>query len=513
MTVWNAGENRLTASAGVTAAAVTNYGASASLSHSLSVIADPNEALPAFASLSAGSGAVAKAYDLWSYKDLLPPNSTKLERALSIPTGRLTDIDTPIEDVWRYNTCPTDILPWLAWAMSVDFWDNTWPEDRKRYIIRMSFELHRKKGTLYGISAYLRFADCFMRKAIVPPDKAYASRNMTTDERAAWLARFSQIRVYSYRDRGSQMFGAHVGSGFKLGGLYTSDSVGRTRFFPYRTSAAERWGDRAFLWDKGSHDLATGEETPLRWVERTATVKNEIVYDYNEVLIPGVGIGSFFCETTSNHKGKIFPTDGTANSRIVTLKAEREQQTNIEALVMRTVYPALEPIYVFPDHVAERGQSYRGIHMFAGMRGRWRDPDTKQLKPIKCFLKGYVPETTAPLRLYERYYLHDPERLPDRRMADRIFAGKFRLGLPAFNAVMSVEVQSKRPRKQFSGFVWGFVSDGKGSRLKQARSAIQKSMAYRDKILMKTQLHRTVTTADGIISGDGHRAGDLILDL
>jgi hypothetical protein len=98
-------------------------------------------------------------------------------------------------------------------------------------------------------------------------------------------------------------------------------------------------------------------------------------------------------------------------------------------------------------------------------------------------------------------------------MADRIFAGQFRLGLPAFNAILSVEVEGKRPTKEFNRFVWGFISDGKGSRLNDARSAIQKSMAHRDKILMKTQLHRTVTTADGAMSDGVYHSGDLIIDL
>jgi hypothetical protein len=295
--------------------------------------------------------------------------------------------------------------------------------------------------------------------------------------------------------------------------LFIGDSVGRSLFFPYTTDASERWGPRAFYWDKGGHYLATGEETKVTWLERTKLVNNQIVYDYNRGLIPGVGNPSFFCDTIGNFKGHIFPTAGVSAARIISIAVPKNQSTEYEELRLRTVYPTLDPIYAFPDYVAETGTSYLGVHIFAGMRGRWRDPNTKAFKRITGFLLGYVPETTAPLRLYERYYLHDPNRLPEGRRIDQIFAGHFRLGLPPYNAVMSVEVLGHRPRREFARYVYGFVSDGKGSRLKFARTAVQKSKAVRDKILLKTKLHRTISSADGLRSDDGHTSGDLILDL
>ena len=40
-----------------------------------------------------------------------------------------------------------DLLPYLAWALSVDRWDKNWPADRKIAAIQRSYWLHRRKGT------------------------------------------------------------------------------------------------------------------------------------------------------------------------------------------------------------------------------------------------------------------------------------------------------------------------------------------------------------------------------
>lgn len=78
--------------------------------------------------------------------DLLPPNATTQERAISLAVGRAFDM--PIRKLWSPETCPEGILPWLAWALSVDEWDSAWPLDRKRSAVADSIETHRRKGTI-----------------------------------------------------------------------------------------------------------------------------------------------------------------------------------------------------------------------------------------------------------------------------------------------------------------------------------------------------------------------------
>lgn len=87
--------------------------------------------------------------------DLLPPNSTALERALA-ETLRLGHLDPEaIRRLWNPWTCPESHLPWLAWALSVDVWDDAWPVERKRATIAGSIEWHRKKGTPWAVEQAL----------------------------------------------------------------------------------------------------------------------------------------------------------------------------------------------------------------------------------------------------------------------------------------------------------------------------------------------------------------------
>ncbi len=43
------------------------------------------------------------------------------------------------------------LLPYLAWAFSVDRWDRNWPEETKRQVIRDAWLTHRHKGTISAL--------------------------------------------------------------------------------------------------------------------------------------------------------------------------------------------------------------------------------------------------------------------------------------------------------------------------------------------------------------------------
>lgn len=77
---------------------------------------------------------------------LLPLNSTQLERAVEAAFAEKTEI--PLRTLYNPDTCPAQLLPWLAWTWSVDRWDNKWSEAVKRSAIRTAFYVHAHKGTI-----------------------------------------------------------------------------------------------------------------------------------------------------------------------------------------------------------------------------------------------------------------------------------------------------------------------------------------------------------------------------
>jgi phage tail P2-like protein len=91
---------------------------------------------------------------------LLPPNATRLERAVEAATARIGDVPVPIDQLWDPATLAADLLPWLGWALSVDNWDPDWTDAEKRRAIAESIALHRIKGTRASVETVLsRFDD------------------------------------------------------------------------------------------------------------------------------------------------------------------------------------------------------------------------------------------------------------------------------------------------------------------------------------------------------------------
>lgn len=86
---------------------------------------------------------------------LLPPNATKTERDLEQVIARMVQVPVPINTLWNVDACPEAMLPYLAWALSVDVWDASWPVEIKRNVLRDAVPMHRLKGTRASVERAL----------------------------------------------------------------------------------------------------------------------------------------------------------------------------------------------------------------------------------------------------------------------------------------------------------------------------------------------------------------------
>ncbi|MBB3306351.1 MULTISPECIES: phage tail protein I [unclassified Enterobacter] len=82
---------------------------------------------------------------------LLPPGSSALERRLAQACSDISGLNVPLRDLWNPDTCPVNFLPYLAWAFSVDRWDESWAESVKRKVVKDAFYIHQHKGTVSAI--------------------------------------------------------------------------------------------------------------------------------------------------------------------------------------------------------------------------------------------------------------------------------------------------------------------------------------------------------------------------
>ncbi len=91
---------------------------------------------------------------------LVPGTSDPIEQEVAGLSAALDSIDpVVIETLWDAWRCPAALLPWLAWALSVDVWDDGWTEMVKRQAIADSPDYHRIKGTVQAVNAALTLAE------------------------------------------------------------------------------------------------------------------------------------------------------------------------------------------------------------------------------------------------------------------------------------------------------------------------------------------------------------------
>ena len=85
---------------------------------------------------------------------LLPPNATSAERALE--NAMLSGIDlAAVGTLWNPETCPADVLPFLAWGLAISHWDPTWTEIQKRAAVAQAIPFHKIKGTRAAVEQVL----------------------------------------------------------------------------------------------------------------------------------------------------------------------------------------------------------------------------------------------------------------------------------------------------------------------------------------------------------------------
>lgn len=77
---------------------------------------------------------------------LLPPNAQSSEIALE--AAMRADIDiSEVGNLWNPQTCPAELLPFLAWGLAIARWDPEWTEAERRAAIMDAIPFHRRKGT------------------------------------------------------------------------------------------------------------------------------------------------------------------------------------------------------------------------------------------------------------------------------------------------------------------------------------------------------------------------------
>ena len=82
---------------------------------------------------------------------LIATGSSVLEQRAAEACAVISDLSVPLRDLWNPWRCPVKFLPYLAWAFSVDRWEETWSETEKRQAVSDAFWIHQRKGTVAAV--------------------------------------------------------------------------------------------------------------------------------------------------------------------------------------------------------------------------------------------------------------------------------------------------------------------------------------------------------------------------
>lgn len=404
---------------------------------------------------------------------LLPQNRTAFEEAADLTGARIADLPLDVPKLVRPYDAPAPFLPWVAWGLSVDFWEKEWPEDKHRLMLARSLRMHARKGTATAIAEAIEIMGGELRRFIVPPSKTHLSPAFTQAERDAYLAMFPQLRVYPFVARGI--------AGLVTRFLSAPSGVATSFAGPVRTIAIEasRYTRTAKLWDKGAETTLTIREV------KTEAVGTVAATSYDEVILGPKATKAIHLGAPPRARGFLIDDQGVAR-RMVRIPRDASYEFRLGRETYTTVLPRAELIDVRPQFVAEAHPGQKGA-VYAGGGSR--------------IAGGFLPPTVSWQHLFERWHIHDPERIPIERRRS-MHLGNTRLGMPPYYAEASVRLTGKRPWRITSKFVQGYLVTTDKKPIADARHAVRITKSLRDKVLLNTKTYRAVRPGDRRKVGD-----------
>jgi phage tail P2-like protein len=387
------------------------------------------------------------------------PNATGFEKAMAdVDAERLIRIYAEaIIDVWDPYRISLRNLPYLAWAMGVNLWDDGWCETTKRTWVARQWEFKSLRGTAAGIRMAVDYVSrdvtswgYQVTKITAPPQRVYSGPSLTREEREAWLAMLPQVRVWRAQERGAASFG-------KL--FYGGSETGRQR--DHRFCGGGAAADpvlRAAVPSTALSRLHRRARYVVRAQETDVTVSE--FGSYWRLHLRGMAGQKIFASRPIRPARFYIRSDAAA--RLITVMPR-------ERLAWRSpVTPSVEPVTAEPERIVVGGMRRRSTFCDVPLRQR----------------AFYVP-SDAWARIFERYAINDGSvELQKRRPVQ--FMGTGRYGFPRYTAWVGVSLRSKRKWAVFDGPPHRrFFLPHDGTPVARAKRAVLASKKLVDRILLE----------------------------
>jgi hypothetical protein len=310
------------------------------------------------------------------------------------------------------------------------------------------------------------------RRFIVPPAKTYLMEGLTEEERQAFLARFPQLRIYPFVARGTYRF-AH----------FTSGAFGRAKAFLDAccikdVRAWSRYIRTARLWDRGEEATLTIRAVTPEGIGRFHAA------EFDEVVLGAKPTRALHLDTPPKARAFLVDDFGVAQ-RMIRIPRDASYSYRLGRETWTTTYPKADLVDVRPQSVAERHDG---------------QPKALYVTKRQFILGKHLPPTISWRFIYERWHIHNPERVPDVRIRST-HLGFTRLGMPPYHAEVRTRIKGRLAPRTAGPFVNGYLMTGNRKPIADVREAVRVSKSLRDRILLDTKTFRFPRAGDRLKVG------------
>lgn len=424
--------------------------------------------------------------------DLLPQNETVWEKANELTDAEaVADLDATV--IWKVKDallCDERFLAVLGWERSVDIWDETWPLEKKRFVVDQWFAYERLKGTPEGFRRAFSLHGVRLRKVTSPPQTLYARRGWTEQERAAYLAQFQQIRIYPLVPVREFQRGFFVASNAR-----SKSFVGHVAPTPHAITID------TVVREARLYDPVTDDETVLTRREITKQVAHVgTVYEFEDIVLPKKRFGFYVGDHVGHFKASTqFLGRDDAPERTLRTTIQRPYGVALSRPQWTSAVPNARLINIYPDLVRETYVDHGAFlgRCSTGLRSAF-----------------YGQRDTAWQHVYERFHIFDRTRDKGVTAGEPgRYVGHARLGMMPFTAELKVEIRGKRKPWEFASYPGQFATTNDRKKLDQTLEATRAFKAGRDTIFLVTKTRRKRQFGDRQLFGDRIVLGAKVEDI
>lgn len=407
---------------------------------------------------------------------VLPPNASDYLRNMAAGgADRMLDVDAEeIRHLWNPRLCPERLLPYLAWALSVDIWDTSWDVEKKRRVCANAFLDHQRKGTLATIQQYLGYRNSAIDKLITPPARCFSVQGMTDAQREAYIDGLTQIRLYPFETGET----APIGRAFMSRTTDVQDALSFYRSF-YGACFMQKSKGRTFYGLRATVAVPGRDEVP-------ATVDYPETYDnpnpVNTIRVSTLGSKRLFMGHAAYGHGFMQTSYGGAG--VIQVKLSDSGVMQFAALNGGTLQD-VRPARVYETRTAPKSRMFMGRD-YLGNNG------------------AYMLHSNASRLIYDRFALVDASA-PVNLQPGRSFMGHARFGISPYTAEMRVEVPMYRTKIRFGigrgQYMRGYIKATDFTPLNNCLDAIGSGRSLRDTVLVDTAIFQTVQLGMGLKLG------------